>query len=250
MISEVSASPNIFFFMHRKVAIGTQSCLAAQMYPAEGAFVGSDLSGEVVKLGPNLQKDIKIGDVVSASIVGSTSPVSPWRLFSQFHKEKLIIANIYGGLQMSRVDGALSQNTQKRIPTLSGRFPREHTPLKRLLRLAYRRPVAVFVQLCSHTDDAPRLNTAFQALYGSRALGLVEQFDRITPAQDETWIFIYGGSTCVGLYAIQLAKLSGYKIATVASPRNHELLKRYGADVVFDASIFILSASSPQGYRG
>ena len=39
------------------------------------------------------------------------------------------------------------------------------------------------------------------------------------------------------MYAIQLAKLSGYKIATVASPRNHELLKSYGADVVFDVII-------------
>ena len=45
----------------------------------------------------------------------------------------------------------------------------------------------------------------------------------------------------MGLYAIQLAKLSGYKVVTVASPRNHELLKSYGADAVFDASVFALS---------
>jgi len=44
------------------------------MYPAGGAIAGSDLSGEVVKLGPNLQKDIKIGDVVGASVIGSTFP--------------------------------------------------------------------------------------------------------------------------------------------------------------------------------
>ena len=86
-----------------------------------------------------------------------------------------------------------------------------------------------------------RLNTAFQALYGSRALKLVQSFDRATALQDETWLFIYGGSTCVGLYAIQLAKLSGYKVVTVASPRNHELLKSYGADAVFDASVLALS---------
>ena len=66
------------------------------MYPAEGAFVGSDLSGEVVKLGPNLQKDIKIGDVVGASVVGSMFPVSP-----HFQKErKLITVNTYRGLQV------------------------------------------------------------------------------------------------------------------------------------------------------
>ncbi|KAF8575736.1 NAD(P)-binding protein [Ramaria rubella] len=38
----------------------------------------------------------------------------------------------------------------------------------------------------------------------------------------------------VGLYAIQLAHLSGYKVATVASPRNHALLKDLGADLVLD----------------
>lgn len=87
--------------------------------------------------------------------------------------------------------------------------------------------------------DVPRLNTAFQALFGSRALKLAQPSDPAT--QDGTWIFIYGGSTSVGLYAIQLAKLSGYKIVTVASPRNHELLKSYGADVVFDVSILLLA---------
>lgn len=72
MISEVSSSLNPF-------VLNAHRYLVARMYPAEGAFVGSDLSGEVVKLGPNLQKDIKIGDVVGASVVGGTFPVSPSR---------------------------------------------------------------------------------------------------------------------------------------------------------------------------
>jgi NADPH:quinone reductase-like Zn-dependent oxidoreductase len=105
------------------------------------------------------------------------------------------------------------------------------TPLKRSLRPGYRRPT--LSQLTTTlTQGVPRLNTAFQALFGSRALKLVQTFD--SAPRGETWIFIYGGSTSVGLYAIQLAKISGYKIVTVASPRNHELLKNYGADVVFD----------------
>jgi NADPH:quinone reductase-like Zn-dependent oxidoreductase len=65
-----------------------------------------------------------------------------------------------------------------------------------------------------------------------KVLKLVPPFD--SAPRGETRIFIYGGSTCVGLHAILFAKLSGYKIATVASPRNHELPKNYGADVVFD----------------
>ena len=49
-------------------------------------------------------------------------------------------------------------------------------------------------------------------------------------------IFVYGGSSSVGQYAIQLAKLSGYKVVTTASKRNHELVRSLGADLVFDVS--------------
>lgn len=38
----------------------------------------------------------------------------------------------------------------------------------------------------------------------------------------------------VGSYAIQLAKLSGLKVATTASPKRWDLLKSYGADLLVD----------------
>lgn len=38
----------------------------------------------------------------------------------------------------------------------------------------------------------------------------------------------------MGQFAIQLLRLSGYKIVTTASPRNFELIKSLGADAVFD----------------
>ena len=47
-------------------------------------------------------------------------------------------------------------------------------------------------------------------------------------------LFVYGGSSSVGQYAIQLAKLSGYQVVSTASQRNHELVKSFGADLVFD----------------
>ncbi|KAJ0357251.1 hypothetical protein COL154_010294 [Colletotrichum chrysophilum] len=47
-------------------------------------------------------------------------------------------------------------------------------------------------------------------------------------------IFIYAGSTSVGLFAIQLSKLAGYTVVTTASPHSYELVKRYGADHVFN----------------
>ncbi|RPD66606.1 GroES-like protein [Lentinus tigrinus ALCF2SS1-7] len=73
--------------------------------------------------------------------------------------------------------------------------------------------------------------TAVQAFYAPGRLGLVEP-----PAKSPTpeWVLIYGGSSGVGLCAIQLARLSGYKVITTASPRNHELLKSLGADVTID----------------
>ena len=86
------------------------------------------------------------------------------------------------------------------------------------------------------------LCTAIQVLYGPKALGLRQPGDE--GPSNGTWLFIYGGSTSVGQYAIQLAKLSGYKVATVASSHNHELIKNLGADVVFDVSISIASPIS------
>ena len=46
-------------------------------------------------------------------------------------------------------------------------------------------------------------------------------------------------STAVGQYAIQLAKLSGLKVATTASPSRWETLKAYGADLIVDYKVFI-----------
>lgn len=50
-------------------------------------------------------------------------------------------------------------------------------------------------------------------------------------------ILIIGGSSSVGQYAIQMARLSGYdRIVTNASPNNHDFLKSIGAHVVLDRS--------------
>ncbi|CAE6445640.1 unnamed protein product [Rhizoctonia solani] len=71
--------------------------------------------------------------------------------------------------------------------------------------------------------------TSIQAFYNH--MGLDEPFS--APPKNE-WILIYGGSTSLGLFSIQLAKLSGYKVVTTASPKNFNLLKSLGADVTID----------------
>ncbi|KAG1897275.1 chaperonin 10-like protein [Suillus fuscotomentosus] len=84
------------------------------------------------------------------------------------------------------------------------------------------------------------LDTAVVGLYG-------DQFGaRITPPWEEGAgghelkkpIVILGGSSSVGAYAIQLARLSGfYPIITTASPSNEELVKGYGATHFFDRKL-------------
>lgn len=46
--------------------------------------------------------------------------------------------------------------------------------------------------------------------------------------------FVQGGSSAVGLYAIQLAKAIGFKVAVTCSPHSNDLVKSYGADLVTD----------------
>jgi len=54
------------------------------------------------------------------------------------------------------------------------------------------------------------------------------------PNSQDKWFLVWSGSTSVGQYAIQLAKLSGFRVATTASPHRWDMLKSLGADVVVD----------------
>ncbi|PGH19027.1 hypothetical protein AJ79_00061 [Helicocarpus griseus UAMH5409] len=58
--------------------------------------------------------------------------------------------------------------------------------------------------------------------------------ERLTDGKPRGTVLVYGGSSSVGLVAIQLLKICGYEIITTCSPSNFELVKQYGADVVFD----------------
>ncbi|KAH8832183.1 chaperonin 10-like protein [Flagelloscypha sp. PMI_526] len=73
------------------------------------------------------------------------------------------------------------------------------------------------------------LFTAVQTLYFRHNLALPS-----APATDNTPILIWGASTAVGHYAIQLASLSGYKVVTTASPDVFDEVKTLGASEVFD----------------
>ncbi len=71
--------------------------------------------------------------------------------------------------------------------------------------------------------------TAVQALFQRLQLPEPSQ-----PAKSAFPILIGGGSSSVGLYAIQLCKLAGLFVVATGSKRNHELLKQFGADAVVE----------------
>jgi len=76
------------------------------------------------------------------------------------------------------------------------------------------------------------ISTAASGLFGAGQLGL--RFPEVaTPPTGET-VVVWGGSTSVGLNAIQLAVAAGYEVVTTASPRNHELVTGLGASRAFD----------------
>jgi len=47
-------------------------------------------------------------------------------------------------------------------------------------------------------------------------------------------LLIWAGSTGVGMYAIKLAALAGYRVVTTCSPHNFDLVRSLGASAVFD----------------
>ncbi|KAJ7244631.1 chaperonin 10-like protein [Mycena haematopus] len=54
------------------------------------------------------------------------------------------------------------------------------------------------------------------------------------PPNGEVPVLVWGGSSSVGAFAIQLLHLTGYKVVATASPSNTEYVKSFGADIVID----------------
>jgi NADPH:quinone reductase-like Zn-dependent oxidoreductase len=63
---------------------------------------------------------------------------------------------------------------------------------------------------------------------GFKNLGLAEK------QVDGESLLVWGGSSSVGAFAVQYAKMLGYTVFATASPHNHEYVKSLGADHVFD----------------
>ena len=55
----------------------------------------------------------------------------------------------------------------------------------------------------------------------------------LAPATEPIDLLVWGGSSSVGQYVIQLAHLAGIRVIATSSPHNFPLLKSLGADLVF-----------------
>ncbi|MDQ1085450.1 NADPH:quinone reductase-like Zn-dependent oxidoreductase [Microbacterium sp. SORGH_AS 344] len=77
------------------------------------------------------------------------------------------------------------------------------------------------------------LSTAACALFQPAHLGLRMPVGPASEEKNEV-VMVWGGSTSVGMNAIQLARAAGYTVVTTASAKNADAVRSLGADVVVD----------------
>ncbi|CZS97564.1 hypothetical protein WAI453_008696 [Rhynchosporium graminicola] len=71
-------------------------------------------------------------------------------------------------------------------------------------------------------------NTAWLALFSKDSLNIPKT------NSSETSLLVWGGSSTVGAYTIQIAKKHGFNVVTTCSPHNFDVVKKHGATYVFD----------------
>ncbi|KDQ12688.1 hypothetical protein BOTBODRAFT_146503 [Botryobasidium botryosum FD-172 SS1] len=77
--------------------------------------------------------------------------------------------------------------------------------------------------------------TAFVGLFHSTGMRIAPPFSGPTVTAEDSTILIIGGSSVVGFFAIQLARMAGFKrILTTVAPKHNDTVKVVGATHVFD----------------
>lgn len=115
----------------------------------------------------------------------------------------------------------LSLNISKQIMISFGKFPSRFLS-KKLLHSVVLDLVSIsrnqLRMSIKGLKSSIKIDTAFQSLYLSQKLARPDN-----PIKNDEHLLIWGGSTSVGMYAIQLAKLSGYTVIATSSPANFDL---------------------------
>ncbi|KAJ5580695.1 GroES-like protein [Penicillium hetheringtonii] len=163
----------------------------------DGAVLGCDFVGEVVKLGSSVKRYTK-GDIVAGLIWGGE--IKGLGAYSQY--------TIADERISFPVSGTISREDASTVPLAAA--------------------TAWLALYSENTLAIPR-----EPSTGSSVLiwgGSCEQSD---PRRNASfWLTTYTAS--VGLYAIQLASMYGLKVVTTCSPKHADLVRSYGARHVFD----------------
>ncbi|KAH8705819.1 putative alcohol dehydrogenase [Talaromyces proteolyticus] len=93
------------------------------------------------------------------------------------------------------------------------------------------------------------LATAAAGLFEDTELALDLPSEPAKPSNGKTLI-VWGGSTSVGVNAIQLGVAAGYEVFTTGSPKNHGYLKSLGASQVFDYKSPTVTADMSKALKG
>lgn len=168
----------------------------------QGALLGCDAAGQIVKLGPNVDAArFAIGDYIYGVIHGASVRFPSNGAFAEY----------------SAVSSEIAYKPAREF-RLCGKDKLPEGPVKSL-EGAVSLPVS--------------LTTAGMILTHSFGLDMTWKPSK---AQRDQPILFWGGATAVGQMLIQLAKkLNGFsKIIVVASRKHEKLLKEYGADELFD----------------
>ncbi|CAI7666083.1 unnamed protein product [Penicillium bialowiezense] len=129
----------------------------------------------------------------------------------QFHVGDLVFGAVQGSNLADPISGAYCEYVRTE-PDLAFRVPKG-------------------MALC----DAPSISGTAIATLGVAlfwSLQLPGTFQ--VPAGKPEDVLVYGGSSTIGLLAIQMVKLCGHRVITTCSPHNSDLVRSYGADLVFD----------------
>lgn len=164
--------------------------------------LGLDVAGEVVAVGPNVDR-FKKGDRVLGNAMGQDA--------------KQVTAS---GFMLYTM---LQTNMACPIP---GRITFEE---------------AAVIPLC--------LSTAAAGLFSEDFMSLDLPTEPARQLNEKT-VLVWGGATCVGCNAIQLAVAAGYEVITTASPKNFGLMKRLGASQAFDYNSPTVVADLITAFRG
>ncbi|KAA1476159.1 GroES-like protein [Dentipellis sp. KUC8613] len=89
------------------------------------------------------------------------------------------------------------------------------------------------IRIPDNISDEEAATIPLAAFTSLHLLNIVADIPKRAPLGGRA-LLVWGGSSSLGQFAIQLAHIAGYKVIATASPRNHALVKNLGAAVAID----------------